>query len=84
MHASLPLIEIAIPVHTAAAHLKRNIETIRAYLRVALPCHWRITITDNASTNHTWMIARHLAAVSSAVQAVHLEEHGRRRALQQT
>lgn len=78
------VIEIVIPVYNEEAQLQDSVETLRSYLAAALPCRWRITIADNASTDRTWQIAQQLRAAYPEVQAVHLSQKGRGRALQQT
>lgn len=54
---------------------------VDAYLAHELPFTWRITIADNASTDATLEVARRLAAELPHVEAVHLGEKGRGRAL---
>lgn len=78
------LIEVVIPVYNEEAQLQDSVETLRSYLAAALSDRWRITIADNASTDRTWEIAHQLRTAYPEVQAVHLTQKGRGRALQQT
>src|SRR6187402_3539701 len=74
-------VEIVVPVFNEEAALAASVERLHAYLRSSFPLPARITIADNASTDATWAIAQGLAARLPGVQAVHLAEKGRGRAL---
>ncbi|MEV4160535.1 bifunctional glycosyltransferase family 2/GtrA family protein [Nonomuraea dietziae] len=77
------LVEVVVPVHNEQRALRASIERLHGYLAGSFPYGFRITIADNASSDHTWQIAQELAAGHPEVNAVHLEEKGRGRALRQ-
>jgi putative flippase GtrA len=79
----LALIDIVIPVYNEAIDLERSVRTLDAYLSVALPYSYRVTIADNASVDGTWLIAQGLASTMPHVTAIHLDQKGRGRALKQ-
>ena len=70
-----------MPVYNEETDLEPSIVRLHDYLQASFPFTYRITIADNASTDGTWGIARSLAERIPAVQAVHLDEKGRGRAL---
>jgi hypothetical protein len=74
-------VEIAVPVYNEAEHLTTSIVTLRNYLDQSFPFTASVTIVDNASTDDTWTIARRLAATLPGVNALHLDQKGRGRAL---
>jgi putative flippase GtrA len=61
--------------------LERSIRRLCGYLDTNLPFAWRVVIADNASTDATWAIARRLRRELSGVDAIHLDQKGRGRAL---
>ena len=74
-------VEIVIPVYNEEGGLEASIHRLHAYLETAFPLRWLITIADNASTDQTWAIACRLTQQLEGVQALHLAEKGRGRAL---
>ncbi len=74
------VLEVVIPVHDEEAQLEASVERVLAHLRT-LPWSARVTIADNASTDQTALIAQRLAHAHPEVEAVHLAEKGRGRAL---
>jgi putative flippase GtrA len=76
-------IEIVIPVYNEERALGPCISRLRAYLDASVPFPTVITVADNASTDRTWQIASQLAATVAGVQAVHLDQKGRGRALRE-
>jgi len=76
-----PQVDIAIPVYDEEADLEASVRRLHGFLSTELPFSFRITVVDNASTDHTWAIARSLESELPGVLAVHLEEKGRGRAL---
>jgi hypothetical protein len=76
-----PDVEIVIPVYNEAEQLATSITALRTYLDTSFPFVATVTIADNASTDHTWSIARDLARTLPGVQAIHLDRKGRGRAL---
>jgi glycosyltransferase involved in cell wall biosynthesis len=77
----LPLVEIVIPVKNEAHVLAERVTELHRELSVHFPVLWRITIVDNASTDGTWYVARHLSVELPRVQAMRLERPGRGGAL---
>src|SRR5215468_7078350 len=75
------VLDVVVPVYNEEVDLEPSVRTLHAHLRSAFPFPFRITIADNASTDHTLEVARRLAAELPSVRAVHLEEKGRGRAL---
>jgi glycosyltransferase involved in cell wall biosynthesis len=78
---SVPVVDIVIPVFNEERDLESSVRRLRAYADAELPFETRITIADNASTDATWSIARHLERDVPSVRAIHLAEKGRGRAL---
>jgi glycosyltransferase involved in cell wall biosynthesis len=76
-----PMVDVVVPVHNEERALGRSIARLHAYLSVAFPFSWRITIVDNASTDGTWLGATRLARDLPNVTAHHLERKGRGLAL---
>ena len=74
-------LEIVVPVHDERETLERSIRVLRRFLRAHVDESWAITIADNASTDGTAELADRLAAELPGVQALHLAEKGRGRAL---
>ena len=77
------LVEIVVPVYNEEQILSRSVHRLHAYLAETFPYQFRITIADNASTDRTWPVAAALAAELPGVQAVHLDQKGRGRALRE-
>jgi glycosyltransferase involved in cell wall biosynthesis len=76
-----PLVDIVLPVHDEERCLEASVRRLHAHLRQRVPFSFRITVADNASRDATWPLARRLAAELYGVQALHLQEKGRGRAL---
>jgi putative flippase GtrA len=74
-------VEIVVPVYNEEAGLEPSIRRLHDYLATRFPIPWLVTIADNASTDQTWPIACSLAAELDGVNAVHLDQKGRGRAL---
>lgn len=74
-------VEVVVPVYNEERDLGPNIRRLRGYLDQWFPFDSVVTIADNASTDGTWEIARHLAAEIPGVSAIHLDAKGRGRAL---
>ena len=77
----VPQLEIVIPVHNEAQQLAASVTGLRTFLATKFPLTTVVTVVDNASTDDTWTIASGLAASLSGVEAIHLEQKGRGRAL---
>ncbi|HEX3907627.1 MAG TPA: dolichyl-phosphate beta-glucosyltransferase [Mycobacteriales bacterium] len=78
---TVPAIDIVVPVYNEAAGLQRSIMRLHDFLEDGFPLSWRITIVDNASTDHTWPLACQLARELDGVRVLRLAEKGRGRAL---
>jgi putative flippase GtrA/glycosyltransferase involved in cell wall biosynthesis len=76
-------IEVVVPVFNEQGTLERSITTLAESLADQFDEPWLITIADNASTDATPVIADRLAAEVPGVQARHLGQKGRGRALAQ-
>jgi glycosyltransferase involved in cell wall biosynthesis len=76
-----PRIEIVLPVLNEQAVLACSVATLIGYLGLHCPYPWRVTITDNGSTDGTWAIAQRLTAAYDGVQALRLDQRGRGLAL---
>jgi glycosyltransferase involved in cell wall biosynthesis len=74
-------LEVVVPVYNEAGTLERSVRRLHDFLGTNLPFPWRIVIADNASTDRTWEIAQRLRHQLNRVDAIHLEEKGRGRAL---
>jgi putative flippase GtrA len=74
-------VEIVVPVYNEEAGLEASITRLWEYLTARFPLTWVVTIVDNASQDRTWGIACRLANELDHVQALHLHEKGRGRAL---
>jgi putative flippase GtrA len=74
-------VEIVIPAYNEAADLERSVRQLHGYLSEHFTLSWTITVADNASTDDTWAIACRLARELERVDALHLDEKGRGRAL---
>jgi hypothetical protein len=77
-------VEIVIPVYNEEVGLEASVRTLHRYLVDHFPVSWTITIADNASIDQTWGIACRLTNELDGVQAVHLDQKGRGRALRAT
>ena len=78
---TVPDVEVAMPAHNEEGQLAASVIRLRTFLDESFPLETRIVIVDNASTDGTWTIARHLADVVPGVDALHLDRKGRGRAL---
>jgi hypothetical protein len=74
-------LDIVIPVYNESDQLAVSITALRAFLDTSFPLTSTITIADNASTDDTWRIATELADDLPGVEAMHLDQKGRGRAL---
>ncbi len=77
----VPALDVVVPVYNEEAGLQPCVERLHAYLSNYFPYRFRITIADNASVDRTFEVASGLAARYPEVEAVHLEQKGRGRAL---
>ncbi|ARP74392.1 glycosyl transferase [Streptomyces pluripotens] len=72
---------MAVPVFNEEKNLEPNVRRLHAHLRDTFPYPFRITIADNASTDHTPALAARLSAELPEVTSIRLSEKGRGRAL---
>lgn len=75
------LVEVVIPVYNEEHVLEASVSRLHEFLLETFPFRFRITIADNASIDSTWEVAQRLEAELPYVQAVHLDQKGRGRAL---
>ncbi|MGW7382744.1 glycosyltransferase [Streptomyces sp. NPDC054794] len=80
-HHPEPVLELVVPVFNEEAALEPSVRRLTAHLRETFPYPFRITVTDNASTDATPRIAARLAAELPEVEWLRLAEKGRGRAL---
>jgi putative flippase GtrA len=76
-------VEVVVPVYNEEADLEASVRRLHSYLSTTFPIPWTVTIADNASTDRTWGIACRLAADLDGVNALHLDQKGRGRALRE-
>lgn len=81
VHSDTDTVEIVVPVHNEARTLEATISRLREYLDHSFPFPAVVTIADNASIDGTDTLAQALAARLEGVQALHLAEKDRGRAL---
>jgi glycosyltransferase involved in cell wall biosynthesis len=74
-------VEIAIPVYNERATLEASVRRLHGFLSNGFPLSWRIVIVDNASTDRTLAVARRLTYEIPGVDAIHVSDKGRGRAL---
>jgi glycosyltransferase involved in cell wall biosynthesis/putative flippase GtrA len=74
-------VDVIIPVYNEEADLSASVHRLHDYLTDRFPLGWLITIADNASTDGTWGIACRLTQDLEGVQAIHVNQKGRGRAL---
>jgi putative flippase GtrA len=75
------VVDIVIPVYNEEVDLGPSVRGLHTFLHEGFPFRARITIADNASTDGTWAIADRLTFELDDVDAIHLPEKGRGRAL---
>jgi glycosyltransferase involved in cell wall biosynthesis len=75
-------VDAVIPVYNEQQDLESKVLTLRQYLADHVSYDWRIVVADNASTDRTLEIATTLAArYPGQINAIHLDQKGRGRAL---
>ncbi len=79
--ATAPAVDIVVPIFNEEPVLTASIRKLHDYLREEFPFSARITIADNASTDHSWDVAQSLAVDLDGVRALRIDEAGRGRAL---
>ena len=75
------VLDIVIPVYNEERDLPGAVRTLHHYLATEVPYRSRITVADNASTDHTLAVAQQLADELSDVDVIHLDVKGRGGAL---
>jgi glycosyltransferase involved in cell wall biosynthesis len=76
-----PVLDLVVPVYNEAHVLEASVRRLRRYLDEQFPLTARVTVVDNASTDETWLVAQRLARDVRGVDAIHLDDKGRGRAL---
>ncbi|GAA2884742.1 sugar translocase [Actinoplanes cyaneus] len=76
-----PVLDVVVPVYNEETDLEPCIRRLHEYLAAYFPYRFRITIADNASIDGTAAVAQRLKAEFPEVEAVHLTQKGRGRAL---
>ncbi|MCB5168905.1 bifunctional glycosyltransferase family 2/GtrA family protein [Streptomyces bambusae] len=76
-----PVLDVVIPVYNEEKDLGPCVRRLHEHLTRTFPYAFRITVADNASTDHTPEVAGRLAAVLPGVRVHRLELKGRGRAL---
>lgn len=76
-----PQVDIVIPVYNEELILPRSVATLVGFLRDHVTLTYRILITDNASTDGTEAVGRHLAEEYPEVEYYRLPRKGRGGAL---
>ena len=76
-----PIIEVALPVYNEELVLEASTRRLRSYLDQSFPFQTTIRIVDNASTDQTWAVATRLADTVPGVEALHLDQKGKGRAV---
>jgi glycosyltransferase involved in cell wall biosynthesis len=79
--SAAPAVEVVVPVYNEERSLESSVRRLCSFLALEFPFSYTITVADNASSDRTWEIAQRLAAELGPVNALHLEERGRGRAL---
>jgi glycosyltransferase involved in cell wall biosynthesis len=74
-------VDVVLPVFNEEHVLARSVRTLHLFLSENLNHEWRIVIADNGSKDATWEIAQRLAKELDNVEALHVPEAGRGRAL---
>ena len=74
-------VDVVLPVFNEEHVLERSVRALHAFLSENLAHEWRIVIADNGSGDRTFKIAEWLQAQLENVQARHIPEAGRGRAL---
>ena len=74
-------LDIVLPVYNEARVLERSVRALHMFLEDNLRHEWRVVIADNGSQDATYAIAQRLAGELRGVNAIHVPEAGRGRAL---
>ncbi|MPZ48529.1 MAG: glycosyltransferase [Dehalococcoidia bacterium] len=74
-------VDVVLPVFNEEQVLERSVRTLHLFLTDNLHHDWRIVIADNGSRDRTPEIARSLSTELEEVEAWHIPEAGRGRAL---
>ena len=76
-------VEIVLPVLNEERVLEASVRALHSFLEQELKHTWSITVADNGSTDATFDIADQLADELEGVNALHISDAGRGRALTQ-
>ncbi|MQA09056.1 MAG: glycosyltransferase [Pseudonocardiaceae bacterium] len=75
------VLDVVIPAHNEEADLESCVRRLHAHLSEQFPYPFRITVADNASTDHTLHVAERLVRELPETKVIRLEQKGRGRAL---
>ena len=74
-------VDVVLPVYNEEHVLERSVRTLHLFLGENLPHQWRIIIADNGSRDRTFAIGERLGQELGQIEAWHIPEAGRGRAL---
>jgi glycosyltransferase involved in cell wall biosynthesis len=74
-------IDVVLPVLNEERVLERSVRALHAFLTDNVHHEWKIVVADNGSTDRTFEIAQQLETALPGVNAMHIPERGRGRAL---
>jgi len=78
---TMATVDVVLPVFNEEHVLERSVRTLHVYLTENLHHEWRIVIADNGSRDRTFEIAKRLEDQLPNIEAKHIPEAGRGRAL---
>ena len=53
----VPVVDVVVPVYNEEKDIERSVRRLHAHLTATFPYPFRVTVADNASTDHTYAIA---------------------------
>jgi len=74
-------VDVVLPVYNEERVMERSVRTLHLFLSDNLHQEWRIVIADNGSRDRTFEVAQRLQSELKGVEARHIPEAGRGRAL---
>jgi glycosyltransferase involved in cell wall biosynthesis len=74
-------VDVVLPVYNEEHVLERSVRTLHLFLSDNLPHEWRIVVADNGSKDRTFEIGERLGKELGQIEAWHIPEAGRGRAL---
>jgi putative flippase GtrA len=73
----VPVLDVVIPVYNEQDDLDRCVRRLHRFLTETMHFAFCITIVDNASTDTTLALAKHLSHVLPEVRVIHLDRKGK-------